>query len=110
MNQVQTELIEKAAAESAKVGGANMPSTSADAAAAQSQASNSSVAPAPALLDQFSEEQLDLSPPQSAEELERSQNAFNALSKDTCSESEYIDLALSAESTFLNQYKNLLNM
>jgi len=44
----------------------------------------------------------------SPEEMERSQKAYESLSKDIGTESDYIDLTLSAEMQFLDQYKALL--
>ncbi|CAL8106533.1 unnamed protein product [Orchesella dallaii] len=41
-------------------------------------------------------------------EKEKSQKAYESLSKDTCSESEYIDLTLSAEAEYLEHYKTLI--
>lgn len=41
-------------------------------------------------------------------ELEKSQKAYESLKKDTCTESEYIDLTLSDEMQYLEQYKILL--
>ncbi len=43
-----------------------------------------------------------------AGELEKSQKAYESLKKDTCTESEYIDLTLSDEMQYLDQYKILL--
>lgn len=43
-----------------------------------------------------------------AGELEKSQKAYESLKKDTCTESEYIDLTLSDEMEYLEQYKVLL--
>jgi len=48
--------------------------------------------------------------PISAEDRLRSQKAYDALTTGMCSDSEYIDLALSAETTYLEQYKNLLHI
>jgi len=39
---------------------------------------------------------------------EKSQKAYESLTKDTCSESEYIDLNLSAETDYMEKYKDLL--
>jgi len=41
-------------------------------------------------------------------EKEKSQKAYVSLSKDTCAESDYIDLALSAETEYLEHYKILI--
>lgn len=56
------------------------------------------------LAETVSEERL------TAEEIERSQKAYDVLSKDVTSESDYIDLTLSAEKSFINRYKELLRM
>lgn len=49
-----------------------------------------------------------LSQAQSREDIEKSEKAYKNLTKDMCSEAEYIDLTLAAESTYLDQYKALL--
>lgn len=41
-------------------------------------------------------------------EIQRGQQAYESLKKDTCSEAEYIDLTLTAETNYLEQYKTLL--
>ena len=43
-------------------------------------------------------------------ETERSQKAYDALSKDMCSEADYIDLNLESENSYIRQYKGLLHM
>jgi len=48
--------------------------------------------------------------PLSAAERERSEKAYEALSSDMGSEADYIDLALSAETAYVDQYKGLLQM
>lgn len=56
------------------------------------------------LAETLSEERL------TSEEIERSQKAYDVLSKDVSSESDYIDLTLSAEKSYINRYKELLRM
>lgn len=41
-------------------------------------------------------------------DIAKSQKAYESLTKDTCSESEYLDLTLSAETQYLDQYKVLV--
>ncbi|CAG7828581.1 unnamed protein product [Allacma fusca] len=44
------------------------------------------------------------------EDAARSQKAYDVLSKDISAEADYIDLTLSAENSYINQYKELLQM
>ena len=60
------------------------------------------------LVDEF--ELNDAAEEVNPEEMEKSQKAYDALSKDMCSEEDYIDLGLSAETEYLDQYKTLLNI
>lgn len=62
------------------------------------------------LLDDSAELEEDTSEDANPTETERSQKAYENLSKDIASESEYIDLALSSETEYLHQYKSLLQL
>lgn len=62
------------------------------------------------LSQSFSRELLEEEEKKNEQERERSQKAYESLTKDIQSDEEYIDLNLTAETEYLTKYKSLLNL